>query len=62
MPTMELRNSIIQLVKDTAEAHQKEFTSSRGTDPDWPIWFAERMQQPLEQYETGLVPTIIGTG
>lgn len=49
MPNMELRNAIFQLVKDMSEAHQKEFASSQGVDPDWPIWYAERMQQPLEK-------------
>lgn len=49
MPKTALRNAIIRLIKDTTAARHKEFAPAQDADPDWPIWYAERMQQPLEQ-------------
>lgn len=38
---------IAALMKETGEAHHAAFEDVDGHDPDWPLWYAERMVEPL---------------
>ncbi|MCP4386597.1 MAG: glutaredoxin [Hyphomicrobiales bacterium] len=42
-----LRQQMISLFKETAEAHYRAFAATDGADPDWPIWYADHLRQPV---------------
>jgi hypothetical protein len=35
------------LFQETREAHHEAFDEVDGADPDWPMWYAERMHRRL---------------
>lgn len=37
------------LFEDTAKAHHEAFAATDGADPDWALWYAERIQAPLAE-------------
>ena len=41
------RRGIIDLLVATGTAHQEAFAATDGEDPEWPIWYASHLQQPL---------------
>jgi glutaredoxin len=43
----ELQNSLVDLFRETGRAHHTAFAASDGSDPDWPIWYAEHLQEPI---------------
>jgi glutaredoxin len=43
----ELRNRLIELLRETARAHHAAFAATDGADPDWPIWYARQLQTPI---------------
>ena len=49
MPDSQLQPAMSQLFRDTAQAHHVAFAATDGADPDWPIWYADYLQQPLRQ-------------
>jgi hypothetical protein len=34
-------------LRETAEAHHEAFTAVDGADPEWALWYADRLLQPL---------------
>lgn len=46
---IELRNRLVELFAKADSAHQKEFSSSDNYDPEWPIWYAKHLQEPLTE-------------
>ena len=46
---VELQNKLIELFRETGRAHHAAFAATDGADPDWPIWYAEYLQEPLGQ-------------
>ena len=44
---VELRNSLVDVFATTASAHHAAFVATDGVDPEWPIWYAENLQEPL---------------
>lgn len=44
-----LRNELVELFRETADAHHRAFAANDGVDPDWPIWYAEHLQRPLSE-------------
>ena len=46
---VELQNKLIELFRETGRAHHAAFAATDGADPDWPIWYAEYLQEPLAQ-------------
>jgi glutaredoxin len=38
-----------RLIRECEHAHRAAFPGAGGKDPDWPLWFAEYLQQPLEK-------------
>lgn len=45
----ELRNDIADLLRDTGHAHHEAFLATDGADPDWPIWYAGYLRDPLNE-------------
>ena len=43
----ELHKNLAQLMVDTGKAHHAAFAATDGADPDWPIWYANHLQEPL---------------
>lgn len=46
MTGQQLQNQLSQLFRDCARAHDATFPAD---DPDWPVWFADCLQKPLER-------------
>ena len=49
MPDPQVHAELSQLFRNTAQAHHTAFSATDGVDPDWPIWYANRLQQPLQE-------------
>ncbi len=37
------------LFQAAGKAHHKAFASTNGDDPDWPLWYADYLLEPLNQ-------------
>ncbi len=46
---IELQNKIVDLFLETGRAHHTAFVATDGTDPDWPIWYADYLKEPFSQ-------------
>jgi len=46
---VELRSNLVGLFRDTGRAHHEAFAATGGDDPEWPIWYADYLQEPLAQ-------------
>lgn len=44
---IELRKRMVELLRKAGRAHQDAFGSSGKVDPDWPIWYADYLHEPL---------------
>ena len=45
----ELRKNLAELLHETGRAHHRAFTATDGSDPEWPIWYADHLLEPLKQ-------------
>jgi len=45
----ETKAKLTELLAGTARAHRAAFAATRGEDPDWAIWYADRLQAPLAE-------------
>jgi glutaredoxin len=43
----ELQKNLGQIFVETGKAHHAAFAATDGADPDWPIWYADYLQEPL---------------
>lgn len=43
------RSELESLLKNVARAHHQAFLDTDGVDPDWPMWYAERLHEPLRK-------------
>ena len=46
---IELRNKVADLLLETGRVHRAAFAATDGADPDWPIWYADYLKEPLAQ-------------
>ncbi|MGI9271202.1 MAG: glutaredoxin family protein [Woeseiaceae bacterium] len=44
---LDLRKNVADLFLETGQAHHAAFESTDGADPEWPIWYAEHMQEQI---------------
>ncbi len=44
-----IRQQLVDLFNATAEAHHTAFLATKGVDPDWSIWYADNMKEPLAE-------------
>ena len=49
MMNAEVRTNMVDLFRGAAQAHHTAFEATDGADPDWPIWYADYLQEPLAQ-------------
>jgi glutaredoxin len=45
----EIRNRLVALLREAGRAHHDAFDVTGGDDPDWPIWYADYLQEPLAE-------------
>ena len=43
----ELRSNLVDLFREAGQAHHAAFVATDGADPDWPIWYADYLQEPI---------------
>lgn len=46
------RAKLAALFVETGKAHHEAFIATDGVDPDWPIWYAERLHEPIAKLLT----------
>ena len=39
--------ALAALFREAGQAHHQAYIDTNGADPDWPIWYAEHLRQPL---------------
>ena len=44
-----IRREVSDLLVKTGQAHHDAFRATDGEDPEWPIWYADYLQQPLSR-------------
>lgn len=42
-----IREDLETLFRQTSQAHHRAFIETDGTDPDWPLWYAEYLMDKL---------------
>ena len=47
MDNHEMKQRLIELFTAASEGHHRAFAATDGVDPDWPIWYAEHLHDPL---------------
>jgi NAD(P)H-hydrate epimerase len=43
------QTELADLLRETGEAHHHAFIETDGADPEWPIWYADHLQERLSQ-------------
>lgn len=43
----ELGRRLEELFRETGEAHHQAYIETDGADPEWPLWYAEYLQERL---------------
>ncbi len=46
---IEHRDNLAELLQEAGHAHHAAFSDTDGADPDWPIWYADYLQEPFTQ-------------
>ena len=49
MKNTEYERQLTELFTETARAHHEAFAATDSKDPEWPIWYAEYLQQPISE-------------
>jgi glutaredoxin len=49
MTDPQLQPTLSQLFRDAEKAHQERFANAGRDDPDWAIWYADYLAEPLKQ-------------
>ena len=47
MRTAEFESQLTEVFTETEMAHLEAFASTDGNDPEWPIWYADYLQEPM---------------
>ena len=50
-----MREALIEAFEKASEAHAMAFIQVDGEDPDWALWYAGFLQQPLSGRVSGLL-------
>ena len=45
----DLRTHLVDLFREAGRAHHESFAATGGDDPDWPIWYADYLQEPFAE-------------
>lgn len=49
MRIAEFESRLSGLFTETAKAHHEAFAATDGNDPEWPIWYADYVQEPISE-------------
>jgi hypothetical protein len=44
---MDLAGQLEELFRETGEAHHQAYIETDGADPEWPLWYADYLQERL---------------
>lgn len=44
-----LEQQLTDLFRETGEAHHEAFIKTEGEDPEWPLWYADYVLEPLRE-------------
>jgi hypothetical protein len=47
MAKKKLTATVEEMFREVGKAHHEAFRDEGGTDPDWPLWYADRLHQDL---------------
>lgn len=47
-------NALVELLRETAQAHHEAYAATNGDDPDWPLWYARYLQDQLPPHLGGV--------
>ncbi len=50
MTNPDLAKRLSDLLMETGHAHHEAFIDTDGDDPDWPLWYAEHLREPLSEH------------
>ena len=50
MPNPDLAQRLADLFMETGHAHHQAFIEVDGNDPEWPLWYAEHLHEPLGEH------------
>ncbi len=50
MPTPDVVKRLSDLFVETGHTHHQAFIKVDGEDPDWPLWYAEHLHEPLSEH------------
>jgi hypothetical protein len=45
----QLLQSLIDLFREAGPAHHRAYIATDGVDPEWPLWYANYLREPLGQ-------------
>jgi hypothetical protein len=43
------RSEVVELLVGAGRAHHAAFADTDGEDPEWPIWYARHLREPIEE-------------
>lgn len=46
---MSERRELVELLIGAGHAHHAVFEEADGFDPEWPLWYAEHLREPIEK-------------
>jgi len=46
---IELRTNLVELFREAGREHHAAFAAAEGADPEWPLWYADYLQEPFAQ-------------
>jgi len=49
MRIVEYEDRLSELFAETASAHHEAFAATDGNDDEWPIWYADYLQEPISE-------------
>ena len=44
-----LEGEVADLLMKTGHAHHAAFEATDGNDPEWPLWYARNLEEPLQE-------------
>ena len=50
VPSPDVVKQLSDLFTETGHTHHEAFSEVDGKDPDWPLWYAEHLHEPLGEH------------
>lgn len=42
------KQELIQLFRQSGPAHHQAYLATNGADPEWPLWYADYLHEPID--------------